>query len=100
MPRSNAWRRRAAELTNFPNTRPVTNGRIPDGNYIADPIDRGIEDDERPKLSTNQKRLKLNLDPRDSMVTFVRDRAGQEFASGWFFRSAAAAGPFPKYFRL
>src|SRR5882672_4952016 len=53
-----------------------------------------MENDERPKLSTNQKALKINLDP---MVygAFAEIGAGQEVAR-WFFKVGAAAGTISK----
>src|SRR3984885_6768313 len=46
--------------------------------------------DERPRLSTNQKALKINLDPL-RYGTFAEIGAGQEVAR-WFFQVGAAAG--------
>src|ERR1700721_30713 len=53
-----------------------------------------MENDERPKLSTNQKALKINLDP-EGYGTFAEIGAGQEVAR-WFFKVGAAAGSFSK----
>jgi hypothetical protein len=50
--------------------------------------------DERPKLSTNQKALKINLDPL-RYGTFAEIGAGQEVAR-WFFKVGAAAGTISK----
>jgi hypothetical protein len=50
--------------------------------------------DERPKLSTNQKALKINLDPL-FYGTFAEIGAGQEVAR-WFFKVGAAAGTISK----
>jgi len=51
-------------------------------------------DDERPKLSTNQKALKINLD-LSRYGTFAEIGAGQEVAR-WFFKVGAAAGTISK----
>jgi hypothetical protein len=45
--------------------------------------------DERPRLTTNQKALKINLDPI-RYGTFAEIGAGQEVAR-WFFKVGAAA---------
>ena len=50
--------------------------------------------DERPKLSTNQKALRINLDPL-RYGTFAEIGAGQEVAR-WFFKVGAAAGTISK----
>ncbi len=50
--------------------------------------------DERPQLSTNQKALKINLDPL-RYGTFAEIGAGQEVAR-WFFKVGAAAGTISK----
>jgi hypothetical protein len=50
--------------------------------------------DERPKLTTNQKALKTNLDPL-RYGTFAEIGAGQEVAR-WFFKVGAAAGTISK----
>jgi hypothetical protein len=50
--------------------------------------------DERPKLSTNQKALKVNLDPL-RYGAFAEIGAGQEVAR-WFFKVGAAAGTISK----
>ncbi len=51
-------------------------------------------EDERPRLSTNQKALKINLDPV-RYGTFAEIGAGQEVAR-WFFKVGAAAGSISK----
>jgi hypothetical protein len=53
-----------------------------------------MADDERPKLTTNQKALKINLDPM-FYGTFAEIGAGQEVAR-WFFKVGAAAGTISK----
>src|SRR5580692_4012672 len=53
-----------------------------------------MEYDERPKLSTHQKALKINLDPM-FYGTFAEIGAGQEVAR-WFFKVGAAAGTISK----
>jgi hypothetical protein len=53
-----------------------------------------MENDERPKLSTNQKALKINLDPL-FYGTFAEIGAGQEVAR-WFFKVGGAAGTISK----
>src|SRR5271169_610889 len=53
-----------------------------------------MENDERPKLSTNQKALKINLDP-GFYGTFAEIGAGQEVAR-WFFKVGGAAGTISK----
>ena len=53
-----------------------------------------MDNDERPKLSTNQKALKINLDPM-FYGTFAEIGAGQEVAR-WFFKVGAAAGTISK----
>jgi hypothetical protein len=53
-----------------------------------------MENDERPKPSTNQKALKINLDPL-FYGTFAEIGAGQEVAR-WFFKVGAAAGTISK----
>src|SRR2546425_9669345 len=50
--------------------------------------------DERSRLSTNQKALKINLDPV-RYGTFAEIGAGQEVAR-WFFKVGAAAGSISK----
>src|SRR5271156_6513472 len=52
------------------------------------------DDDERPRLSTHQKALKINLDPM-RYGTFAEIGAGQEVAR-WFFQVGAAAGSISK----
>ena len=51
-------------------------------------------DDERPRLSTHQKALKINLDPI-RYGTFAEIGAGQEVAR-WFFKVGGAAGSISK----
>ena len=53
-----------------------------------------MDDDERPRLSTHQKALKINLDPL-RYGTFAEIGAGQEVAR-WFFQVGAAAGSISK----
>ncbi len=53
-----------------------------------------VEDDERPRLSTHQKALKINLDPV-CYGTFAEIGAGQEVAR-WFFKVGGAAGTISK----
>src|SRR5580658_4512974 len=53
-----------------------------------------MDNDDRPKLSTNQKALKINLDPM-FYGTFAEIGAGQEVAR-WFFKVGAAAGTISK----
>lgn len=50
--------------------------------------------EERPKLSTHQKALKINLDPL-RYGTFAEIGAGQEVAR-WFFKAGGAAGTISK----
>jgi hypothetical protein len=50
--------------------------------------------DERPRLSTHQKALKINLDPL-RYGTFAEIGAGQEVAR-WFFKAGGAAGTISK----
>jgi hypothetical protein len=56
--------------------------------------DAMLEDDERPRLTTNQKALKINLDPV-FYGTFAEIGAGQEVAR-WFFKVGGAAGTISK----
>jgi hypothetical protein len=56
--------------------------------------DAMMPDDDRPKLSTHQKALKINLDPV-FYGTFAEIGAGQEVAR-WFFKVGAAAGTISK----
>ena len=51
-------------------------------------------DDERPRLNTHQKALKINLDPL-RYGSFAEIGAGQEVAR-WFFKVGAAAGTISK----
>src|SRR5580658_11191517 len=53
-----------------------------------------MDNDDRPKLSTNQKALKINLDPM-FYGTFAEIGAGQEVAR-WFFKVGGAAGTISK----
>lgn len=53
-----------------------------------------MPDDDRPRLSTNQKALKINLDPA-RYGTFAEIGAGQEVAR-WFFKVGGAAGTISK----
>ena len=53
-----------------------------------------MDNEERPKLSTNQKALKINLDPL-FYGTFAEIGAGQEVAR-WFFKVGGAAGTISK----
>jgi hypothetical protein len=53
-----------------------------------------FDTDERPKLSTHQKALKINLDPM-RYGAFAEIGAGQEVAR-WFFHVGAAAGTISK----
>src|SRR5271169_1049326 len=57
-------------------------------------MDTSLDDDERPRLSTHQKALKINLDPV-FYGTFAEIGAGQEVAR-WFFKVGAAAGTISK----
>ena len=50
--------------------------------------------DERPRLTTNQKALKINLDPL-RYGAFAEIGAGQEVAR-WFFKVGGAAGTISK----
>ena len=50
--------------------------------------DANMADDDRPRLSTNQKALKINLDPV-FYGTFAEIGAGQEVAR-WFFKVGGA----------
>jgi hypothetical protein len=54
----------------------------------------GIERDERPRLSTHQKALRVNLDS-SRYGTFAEIGAGQEVAR-WFFKVGGAAGTISK----
>jgi|SRR6202049_554179 len=53
-----------------------------------------IDHDDRPRLSTHQKALRVNLDPM-RYGTFAEIGAGQEVAR-WFFQVGAAAGTISK----
>lgn len=53
-----------------------------------------VDEDDRPRLSTHQKALKINLDAM-RYGTFAEIGAGQEVAR-WFFKVGAAAGTISK----
>src|SRR5580658_7161584 len=53
-----------------------------------------MDNEDRPKLTTNQKALKINLDPL-FYGTFAEIGAGQEVAR-WFFKVGGAAGTISK----
>src|SRR5579871_851512 len=53
-----------------------------------------VERDERPRLNTHQKALRVNLDPA-RYGTFAEIGAGQEVAR-WFFKVGGAAGTISK----
>jgi hypothetical protein len=53
-----------------------------------------LDEDDRPRLSTHQKALKINLDAM-RYGTFAEIGAGQEVAR-WFFKVGAAAGTISK----
>ena len=53
-----------------------------------------MDRDERPRLSTHQKALRINLDP-SRYGTFAEIGAGQEVAR-WFFKVGGAAGTISK----
>jgi hypothetical protein len=61
---------------------------------MRDAMGMRTDDDERPRLSTHQKALKINLDPM-RYGTFAEIGAGQEVAR-WFFQVGAAAGSISK----
>ena len=61
---------------------------------MSDAMGMRTDDDERPRLSTHQKALKINLDPM-RYGTFAEIGAGQEVAR-WFFQVGAAAGSISK----
>ena len=61
---------------------------------MRDSIGIRPDDDERPRLSTHQKALKINLDPM-RYGTFAEIGAGQEVAR-WFFQVGVAAGSISK----
>jgi hypothetical protein len=65
-----------------------------DGYFMRTSIETPMQDDERPKISTHQKALKINLDPA-FYGTFAEIGAGQEVAR-WFFKVGAAAGTISK----
>ena len=60
---------------------------------MTSPIETSFAE-ERPRLTTNQKALKINLDPL-RYGTFAEIGAGQEVAR-WFFKVGAAAGTISK----
>ena len=60
---------------------------------MTSPIENPFTE-ERPRLTTNQKALKINLDPL-RYGTFAEIGAGQEVAR-WFFKVGAAAGTISK----
>ena len=60
---------------------------------MTSPIENPFAE-ERPRLTTNQKALKINLDPL-RYGTFAEIGAGQEVAR-WFFKVGAAAGTISK----
>lgn len=53
-----------------------------------------LDQEQRPKLNTHQKALRINLDP-SRYGTFAEIGAGQEVAR-WFFKVGAAAGTISK----
>jgi len=55
---------------------------------------RTLDSDQRPRLSTHEKALKVNLDPR-CYGAFAEIGAGQEVAR-WFFKVGGAAGTISK----
>ena len=55
----------------------------------------GLEREERQRLSTHQKALRVNLDP-SRYGTFAEIGAGQEVAR-WFFKVGGAAGTISKF---
>src|ERR1700727_1166499 len=55
---------------------------------------KGLEREERPRLSTHQKALRVNLDS-SRYGTFAEIGAGQEVAR-WFFKVGGAAGTISK----
>src|ERR1700726_1877294 len=61
---------------------------------MQDAIETTINNDDRPRLNTHQKALKVNLDPV-RYGTFAEIGAGQEVAR-WFFQVGAAAGSLSK----
>jgi len=54
----------------------------------------GLDPEPRPRLSTHQKALRINLDPK-RYGTFAEIGAGQEVAR-WFFKVGGAAGTISK----
>src|SRR5579864_6958170 len=61
---------------------------------MRDTTETTLDNDGRPKLSTHQKALKINLDPV-RYGTFAEIGAGQEVAR-WFFKVGGAAGTISK----
>ncbi|HEX6896617.1 MAG TPA: TonB-dependent receptor [Bryobacteraceae bacterium] len=57
-------------------------------------LSTGVDREERPRLSTHQKALRINLDPL-RYGTFAEIGAGQEVAR-WFFKVGGAAGTISK----
>jgi hypothetical protein len=64
-----------------------------DPQFVAK-VETAMENEDRLNLSTNQKALKINLDPM-FYGTFAEIGAGQEVAR-WFFKVGAAAGTISK----
>jgi hypothetical protein len=62
--------------------------------YVVGSSHNERANDERPKLSTHEKALRINLDPA-RYGTFAEIGAGQEVAR-WFFQVGAAAGTISK----
>jgi hypothetical protein len=71
----------------------ISNGKVCVSANLMNRIE-SLPRDERPKLSTNQKALKINLDPI-RYGTFAEIGAGQEVAR-WFFKVGGAAGTISK----
>jgi hypothetical protein len=71
----------------------ISNGKVCVSANLTNRIE-SLPRDERPKLSTNQKALKINLDPI-RYGTFAEIGAGQEVAR-WFFKVGGAAGTISK----
>ena len=62
--------------------------------YSNGAVSPGADDPDRPRLTTHQKALKINLDPM-WYGTFAEIGAGQEVAR-WFFHVGGAAGTISK----
>src|ERR1700731_1882554 len=62
--------------------------------FMRHPIETTFNTDDRPKLSTHQKALRINLDPL-RYGTFAEIGAGQEVAR-WFFKVGGTAGTISK----